>query len=479
MSGYFPKLVFLGIDAMMPDVVLNNLDRFPNIRKLCETGATGDYDAYTYGYGSRDNWLSIYTGLTPAQHGCRNNRLLATGSIPQSGDYTDKQPFWEVLNRNGLSAGIWRGIITSPPVSIDGYMFCAEPKTMPGQDRPTHIGFSTVKEKQDLLAEIEGELPRPPLPRTLSDLGIDWEQFRDNVKKYEHLITNDFFREGVDYFRLETEYFTGNMIRVQKKHPVDVLFYYTSILDLVQHFQIHEKSQEQIKRCVDALDAAVGRFIDELSPQYFIILSDHGTEPFGSLFPNMPVSVQREAFGMRDKAVWLSDGNIAVRADNGSLMMGPHALKGFCCINGPGILPKKIESMRTVDFYPTLLEMLQMTIPGGREGFVVDIFNRELNNPHQKLVAQKPLEIAILQTNEVAREGDTINAVFLDYRFSRITVFGQEKYRHAFLQNGRVHHFEAVENAALSMDALSKFDIVIVGNPNPFDSSHPYLTIAM
>ncbi|MBN2525064.1 MAG: alkaline phosphatase family protein [Deltaproteobacteria bacterium] len=477
MTRISPRVLFLGIDAMMPEVVFDNLHRFANIRRLCATGASCSYDAYTYGYGSRDNWLSIYTGLTPKQHGCKNNIMTATGKVPTSRDYAQSRPFWTVLNDFQTSVGMWRGIITSPPADVDGYMLCAEPKTLPGMNRPTHISLNTTPAKREILTLIEGELRRPPLPETLAQFGLDWETFKDNVQKYEYIISDDFFEEGVTYFKQETEYFTENMIRMQKAHPQDVLFYYTSIMDLVQHFQVHEQSLERIKRCVDAVDAAIGRFIDEIAPDNIILLSDHGTESFGSLFPGMPVEVQREAFGMRDKAVWLSDGNIAVHAANGSFLMGAHALKGFCLIHGKSVRQTQIQHMRTVDFYPTFLELLGIPVPEGREGFVLDIFEKPLINVSRLIHVPPFEEIAIIQTNEVAREGDTINAVFLENRFAHITVFGQEKYRNAFLKNGRVSRFEPVIDAVVPMEKLLAFDKVMVGNPNPFDAEHPYVEI--
>lgn len=72
------KLMIIGIDGLPPDILFANIDLFPNIKKLCDNGIKCEYDAYAYGYGSRDNWISLYTGLDPKQHGTINNEYKDT-----------------------------------------------------------------------------------------------------------------------------------------------------------------------------------------------------------------------------------------------------------------------------------------------------------------------------------------------------------------------------------------------------------------
>lgn len=99
---------------------------FPNIKKLKDYGAYCEYHTYTYGYESRDNWISLYTGLTPKQHRVINKKYKNQNRYPNTNDYKDKEPFWQLLNKSGLKVGIWKGLSTTPPEEIDGYMISGE-----------------------------------------------------------------------------------------------------------------------------------------------------------------------------------------------------------------------------------------------------------------------------------------------------------------------------------------------------------------
>lgn len=84
--------------------------------------------------------------------------------------------------------------------------------------------------------------------------------------------------------------------------------------------------------------------------------------------------VQREAFAARDEVLWLKNGYIAFEAHNGALLFTAHALKGTFVMAGKDIRHKRLEEMRTLDIYPTLLEALNVDVPEGRSGYVQDVF---------------------------------------------------------------------------------------------------------
>lgn len=120
------KLMVIGIDAMDPRMLFDNTDMFPNKKRLYKEGSSAKYDAYAYGYGSRDNWVSLYTGLSPKQHGIRNNICTSTGKMPNYNDYKDKMHFWKMLSQNGIKVAMWKGLATSPGEKINGYMISGE-----------------------------------------------------------------------------------------------------------------------------------------------------------------------------------------------------------------------------------------------------------------------------------------------------------------------------------------------------------------
>ena len=68
------KLLVIAADAACPDYIFGKKHLFPNLCKLIDSGASSAYSAYVQrgyrgSYSSEQNWASIYTGLSPEQHG--------------------------------------------------------------------------------------------------------------------------------------------------------------------------------------------------------------------------------------------------------------------------------------------------------------------------------------------------------------------------------------------------------------------------
>ena len=59
----------------------------------------------------------------------------------------------------------------------------------------------------------------------------------------------------------------------------------------------------------------------------------------------------------------------------------------------------EVQDMRTLDIYPTLLEMMRVKIPEGRGGFVQDIFDRPIVNAEKLFHTDKTQyrSVAVLQ----------------------------------------------------------------------------------
>lgn len=476
------KLLILGIDAMEPDILFGNLDQFPNIRKMCLTGSYGDYDAYAYGYGSRDNWISLYTGLTPRQHGTVGNIYKNTNRKPRREDYSNLEPFWDRLNENGISVGMWNGLVTTPPKKINGYMISGEPNfELDYKDDPLASVKPVFCEEDKVLEKyILGDIDRPPMPRTAEDLGYSWEELLSNPQLVEAILDDKYFIECVDYLEQELEFYKNNLINMQKNNPVDVIFFYTAIVDFLAHFQMHDPSREVMVKAYRLVDRFVGEILSELNPDNIIVMSDHGLKALADFFPDTPVEVQKEAFGWRNNSVWLSNGQLVTKARNRGFMSGIHALKGSFIISGEKIKKKKISEMRTVDFYPTLLELFDIKVQGDRKGYVLDIFSgKEIINMDRLLSKDKITgrDLAIIQNMEVPEFNRIINEVFLDNRFANITVIGEKKYKNIFLGNPRVKSFQEIGDFQLQYMDLGRYDSIFTGYRNQMTGELKYIEI--
>uniref|UniRef100_UPI002580695A alkaline phosphatase family protein n=1 Tax=Lysinibacillus sp. UBA6686 TaxID=1946776 RepID=UPI002580695A len=120
------KLLVVGIDALMPDILFENINEYPTLKKLVGTGAAGNYDGYVYGYGSHDNWVSMYTGLSPEENQIVSGKFQPENRLPRLYDYSHRETIWRVLNDHGYKVGMWKGLVTAPPEAINGYMVSGE-----------------------------------------------------------------------------------------------------------------------------------------------------------------------------------------------------------------------------------------------------------------------------------------------------------------------------------------------------------------
>ncbi|OCL27614.1 hypothetical protein U472_03420 [Orenia metallireducens] len=476
------KLLIVGVDGMPPEILFGNLSEFPNMKKLCMSGAYGDYDAYTYGYGSRDNWLSLYTGLTPQQHGVIGNTYSDTKRKPRREDYEDKSPFWDKLNEKDISVGMWNGLVTTPSKNIKGYMISGEPNfEIDGAEDPlADVNPVFCEEDKDLKKYIIGEIDRPPMPKSPEEFGYTWEEILEDYSLADKILKDDYFIECVDYLEGELEFYKNNIINMQKNNPVDILFFYTAIVDFIAHFQMHDQTDEVMKKSLKLIDQFIGEVLDELAPEKIIVMSDHGLKSLASFFPNTSIEIQKEAFGWKDKSVWLKNGQIATRARNQAFLTGIHSLKGSFIIAGEGIKKDKIGEMRTVDFYPTLLEIFDIEIPKDRQGFVLDIFsNKEIINKDKLLTKDKIKRenIAIIQNIEVPEFNRVINEVFLDNRFANITVFSEEKYKNIFLDNPRVEEVKLMKDFKLNFKEFQDYDKLFIAYRNKTTGEFKYLEL--
>jgi hypothetical protein len=195
----------------------------------------------------------------------------------------------------------------------------------------------------------------------------------------------------------------------------------------------------------------------------------------------MSIDLQKECFGFADKSIWLKNGSIIAKARNFGLISCIHEMKGCFIASGQNFRKGKIDSMRSIDFYPTLLELLNIKTPLNREGYVLDIFeNKQIIN-EDKLITKynhKIKNIAIIQDMEVPEFNRIINEVYLDNRFAIITIFGEEKYKNVFQCNPRVSYYKIIEDGILDMNKLQEYDKIFLSYRNNKTNELNYIIIS-
>ncbi|WP_050606988.1 alkaline phosphatase family protein [Clostridium niameyense] len=466
------KLMIFAIDALPPDVLFNNINEYPNIKKLKENGMYCQYDSYTYGYGSRDNWVSLYTGLTPQQHGVINNQYKDEKRYPNMNDYKEREPFWKMLNKQGLKVGMIKGLATTPPDNIDGYMISGEINyDADAEIIDEYYSLNPVVTNKDryILKYINTNLEKQPVPRSEEYFGYRWNEIKESPQLLNGILKDDYFHEAVEYLKSNLEYYKKDIINLQDNSPVDVCFFYTQLIDYISHFQSHDLEKKEIKKAIKIIDEFIGMVISKINPDNVLILSDHGIKGWQESLGNSPVKLQREMFGLRDSAIWLENGAIIIKARNKGFLSACHDIKGTFIISGKDIKTGKVKDMRTIDFYPTLLEMFDVKIPSHRKGFVLDVFkNKKIVNEDKFITnsGNNTINIGIIQNIDIPAFNKVVNEVFLNNRFCNIKVLGEEKYKETFLYNPRIDEFIGIKNKKINKHDLQNFDKVILPYKN-------------
>lgn len=448
------KLLVIGIDALMPELVFNNLEICPNIAKLIDNGVSGSYSGYIYGHGSRDNWISMYTGLTPEEHGTVLNRYKNTNRMPRSTDYSDENTIWNILNRNGYKVGFWKGLSTTPPQQVNGYIVAGEPHYERDGYDPEIVNRKPVllKDKEYLLDFIKGEEPIPPEPRTLKDFGYKFEELKENPTKIDEILEKDYFEKSLKFLEENLMFRLHNMVEVQKQEPVDLMWVYDAVFDYIAHFQMFDKEHMVLKKALVIIDNFVGSLIEDLQPENVLVLSDHGQKSYREIFPDVSKEIVNEVFGLADQCI-ITDNNIVLIGRMEGLLTGLHSLKGFVVFEGKDIKKGNIEDMRTVDIYPTILELFNCEIPNNRKGFVQNIFtdNHDLVNEERLYKPIKKEKVLLIQSEEISEFNRAINEFYKQNRFAEIHVYGEEKYKKVLLANDQVEGFYSMKEDLINL----------------------------
>lgn len=444
------KALIVGGDSVSPDIIFGRRELFPTFNWMISQGASASYSAYvqkgyTGSYSSEQNWASIYTGLAPSEHKINTNISRGELRRPEMRDFDGLRPFWQVLNDNGFRVGLWAADNCAVPVPIKGYAISAKYQMIdtPIENREAEREIQLCKKDKSLMCFLDGKPPSRLYPKTLLQQGYTFEQLQRDPQSAEKAISEYHFQDALPNFKSELEYWFGAMRRAQREHPVDVLFFYTPTTDLIAHCCMYCDNNPILLKAYQILDQFIGDFVQEFEPENTVFLSDHGQQNFKDLIQCSNKEIRREAFSARDEVLWLKNGYIAFEAHNGALLFTAHALKGTFIAVGSDIRNTVVKDMRTLDIYPTLLEIFGVCNPKDRSGYVVDIFTRNIQNT-EKLLKQNTLKqksVALVQTHAINITDIILNELYIEKRFAEITVVGEAKYEEIFLGNPRVTAF--------------------------------------
>lgn len=263
------KLLLIGFDALSP--------QFLSIANwVGNTSGASELESYSDNPWTGPAWTTIYTGVLPEVHGVTDGwgRAIADSEAfpTPSASY-----IWDDLAHDGLSVGVFNMPITYPPVSMEGRGSWLV-SGFPSPDPDKHDITSPSLSEQILVADgdLIGRYYTDPIQFfTCTVMGQD-----DARMGAWHGIALDSGEEKVsEIIETISRHQLQVCLRLFKNHPVDVGFCQFSFLDRIGHlFGFTQDESERVERWYGLVDEFVGTLMDELKPEKWIIVSDHGFE---------------------------------------------------------------------------------------------------------------------------------------------------------------------------------------------------------
>lgn len=175
------SVTVIGIDGLDFDLLSRHMDRLPGFKMLQEKGALHPI-ATVFPADSVPAWLSIFTGLTPGEHGIIRGKDYVESVEDYEKKHTFKlegHTFWDELSRRGKSCLVlnpflaypaWpiRGEMISGPAFVDGPVTLT-PDTARTDAAHVYGGYSAV----GTLAELKQDMRS-----AYNDTVTLWEEFQ-------------------------------------------------------------------------------------------------------------------------------------------------------------------------------------------------------------------------------------------------------------------------------------------------------------
>lgn len=258
----------IGLDGGEWDVINPLIERgkLPNLSSLKTNGVSGSLESITPPV-SPPAWNSIQTGTSPGKHGIYDFSTFDENYARRSINSADRTatPFWEILNDEGVTTGLFKIPFTYPPDDVDGYMVTGFPTPSIVDD------FATPQSVAEQVGPVEELFEDWSLQQ-----GGDYEAFKQNlIQVVEH----------------QTDLF----LQLLQEHDTDVSMTVYDGSDRVQHFfwkyfdESHPRHDPDsplagaIEDYYETVDRGIGRLLDEVGEECdVIVLSDHGFGPLNS-----------------------------------------------------------------------------------------------------------------------------------------------------------------------------------------------------
>jgi predicted AlkP superfamily phosphohydrolase/phosphomutase len=263
------RLLIIGIDSLDPDVIIQERHRLPVLSRLIEKSPTFRSSS-VFPADTIPAWVSIYTGLSPANHGIFYTfDLFDPDRKGLAGIDTSRirgSTFWDIAGKTGLRSVVVQPMLIYPGWDMEGVMVCRSPldhrKSWIETEAEIATHPSDIKERYALPEKAQGLWGGYPGRRNLGS----WARLGVEILAAEK-------KMGLSLLRGE---------------PWDLFFIYFPVLDIIQHrlWRFHDPADPTypgktamgsvIREYYAAMDSLIGEFQQSAPDAGMILMSDHG-----------------------------------------------------------------------------------------------------------------------------------------------------------------------------------------------------------
>ncbi|MBI5332946.1 MAG: alkaline phosphatase family protein [Candidatus Aenigmarchaeota archaeon] len=250
------KTILVGIDGSRLDLIKKwaGEGSLPNMKKIIETGCSGDLRSILPGPHTAPAWVTFATGKNPGKHGISYMLMRKEDyelKIVSSHDVKAKA-LWEYLSDAGEFSCVLNVPMTYPPKPINGIIVTSWGTPALESDYTYPSG---LKEE---LKQFDFSL-KPEYDRTEESTKAIYDLTISKIKATEWLMEKNNWNLFVSVF-FETE----------EMHHL-----YSSFLDKEHHYY-NQDYEKLIKDFYGVIDEFFGRLLEKYSNINIIIISDHG-----------------------------------------------------------------------------------------------------------------------------------------------------------------------------------------------------------
>lgn len=275
------ETLIIGIDGGEWDVIepMIKSGELPHLAQLKREGMAGPLESVAPPV-SPPAWNSIQTGTNPGKHGIFDFTKFDENYHRRSINSTDRRatPFWQIMNDNNLTTGLFKVPFTYPPDDVDGFMV---------------TGFPTPTGVRDFTKPLSLSKQVGPIAKLFEDWSFQ------KAGEYEGFLQN-----LLDVAEHQTTIF----LKLLREHDTDLSMTVYDGADRIQHFfwkyfdDAHPRYEPSsplvgaIEKYYQTIDRGIGRICNQVGTDCnVVVMSDHG---FGPLSYDIYIDewLEREGF---------------------------------------------------------------------------------------------------------------------------------------------------------------------------------------